>query len=81
MTTLEELTRVDGIFANVRTIENCMVGISQTLARAGDELRKSQAELRLWKQMADRLVKHIPGVSDQDCKVIAAYESLKEKTK
>jgi len=81
MTTLEKLTHEDGIFSNVRLIEGCMVGITQTLADAGKELRKAQEDLRLWKQMADRLVKHIPGVSDQDCKVIAAYESLKEKTK
>lgn len=45
------------------------------------ELRVATADLYLWKQMAETLVKHVPGVSDQDCKVIAAYESLKEKTK
>ncbi len=45
------------------------------------ELQVATADLYLWKQMASTLVKHVPGVSDQDCKVIAAYESLKEKTK
>lgn len=45
------------------------------------ELRVAQADLYLWKQMSATLVKHVPGVSDQDCKVIADYESLKEKTK
>jgi hypothetical protein len=45
------------------------------------ELQVATADLYLWKQMAATLVKHVPGVSDQDCKVIAAYESLKEKTK
>lgn len=45
------------------------------------ELNVATADLYLWKQMAESLVQCVPGVSDQDCKVIAAYESLKEKTK
>ena len=88
MTTLEELTRVDGAPANIRGIESHLNALRQTIARAGDELAKvnaerrvAQADLYLWKQMAAWLVKHVQGVSDQDCKLIAAYESLKEKTK
>lgn len=81
MTTLELLMRHNGIWENVRSITSNLDGISQCLTNAGNELRKAQADLYLWKQMAETLVKHVPGVSDQDCKVIAAYESLKEKTK
>lgn len=79
MTTLQLLTRTDGIFENVRRIRNDMEGISQTLARAGDELRKAQADLYLWKQCADHLAKHV-WKNEDGCKALENYERLKATT-
>ncbi len=41
------------------------------------QLGAAQYELDVWQQCAELLAKHVPGVSDQDCKALAVFEKLK----
>lgn len=45
MTTLEELTRIDGIFQNVRGIDLNLSCMRQIISRAADEVKRLQDEV------------------------------------
>lgn len=51
--------------------------LERELTKAQADLGASQYELDVWMQCAELLAKHVPGVSDEDCKALAVFEKLK----
>lgn len=51
--------------------------MERELTAAQSDLGAAQHELDVWQCMACELVKHVQGLSDEDCKLLDAFEKLK----